>query len=267
MIASFRACHGIIANAPATLAVHASAPIVMQRTFQGTGAPTSSVLSAGNGRYCASTGGWVIDATIVTGSAGSGYLVGDVLTVGGGTNTTATQFMVDMVDAAGGVLDFHCVTVGVYTAYPTAGVGATGGTGTGATFNLAKQPADMYLDYTAKALYICTTPGSYTTSGWAQITGPSNPTIEIYNNAHAYPVGSIVFVFSAMTVGGIAILPGVYASIVSVPANGSVNQIPQYPLPASGTVYWYAISMGIIVADVCTSSGSQQIYMNASGTF
>ena len=169
MISSYRASHGIIANAPATLAVHASAPILAQRTFQGSGAPSSSTLIPGNGRYCAGNGGWVIDGAIY--GAGANYVVGDVLMVGGGTHSVATQFTVDMVSATGGILDFHCTTVGVYSVYPNSVVSATGGTGTGAEFNVAQQPADMYWDYTNTTLYVCTTPGSYSSSVWSQVSG------------------------------------------------------------------------------------------------
>lgn len=114
-------------------------------------------------------------------------------------------------------------------------------------------------------LYRCITTGTNSTSAWVQM-GAGNPTIEQYNNAHSYAKGSIVFVFTATSVGGVGILPGVYAAITNVPGSGTGNQIPQFPLPG-GTQYWYCISMGISTVNVCTSGGNQQIYINSSGAF
>lgn len=169
MISNLRACHGVIGNAPARVAVQASSPVLSQRTFQGSGAPGSATLIAGggiawaysgaNGPFVAGNSGWVVDAAIF--SSGVGYAVGDEVTVGGGTSSQPCKFVVDLVTAAGGIADFYCSQVGNYTAYPMTYIGATGGSGTGAHFYLATQPADMYWDYTNFALYICTTPGTY----------------------------------------------------------------------------------------------------------
>jgi len=69
-------------------------------------------------------------------SGGTGYTAGDVLTIVGGTAvTTAAQLTVSTVSS--GVIT--AVTVSAansYTALPTNPVSVTGGTGTGATFNL-----------------------------------------------------------------------------------------------------------------------------------
>jgi hypothetical protein len=251
MISSFRASHGVIANSPATLAVHASAPILTQRTFQGSGAPSNSTLITGNGRYCAGNGGWVIDGAIF--APGVGFVVGDVLTVGGGTHTTATQFKVDMVSATGGVLDFHCVTVGVYTAYPNAVVSATGGTGSGAEFNLAQQPADMYLDYTGKVLYICTAPGSYNVgaaggSAWAVLSGfPWQTPYKELDPRYAVAQGTFVYIspLSALVTAGMTDLisnatviscEGIWQAAQNVPAAaGGKYNVPVFPYIAGQT--------------------------------
>jgi hypothetical protein len=70
------------------------------------------------------------------GSGGTGYTVGNVLTIVGGTPvTTAAQLTVSSV--SGGVIT--AVTVSAansYTVLPTNPVSVTGGSGTGATFNL-----------------------------------------------------------------------------------------------------------------------------------
>ncbi|MCC6425651.1 MAG: hypothetical protein IT435_02400 [Phycisphaerales bacterium] len=72
-------------------------------------------------------------ATVAAG--GTGYTVGDTLTVSGGTNTLAAQFKV--ATAPGGVVG--TVTLyepGNYTAAPSNPASTTGGTGTGCTLNL-----------------------------------------------------------------------------------------------------------------------------------
>lgn len=171
-ICKFIPVHGIVANAPATVMLMASHPVMSARMFKGVGAPSSSTLQTGNARYCASTSGYILAVTAQAG--GSGYAVGDVLTVSGGTFTAAAVVTVDAVTASGAILDWHVSTVGAYSVYPSNPVSMTGGSGTGATFNLAFQPPDFYLDTNAKSLYACTTSGSNSTSVWAQISGGSS---------------------------------------------------------------------------------------------
>jgi hypothetical protein len=72
-------------------------------------------------------------ATVATG--GSGYAVGNTLTVVGGTATTVARLSVGAVSA--GAITAVSVTLGsAYSKLPTNPVTVTGGTGTGATFNL-----------------------------------------------------------------------------------------------------------------------------------
>lgn len=71
-------------------------------------------------------------------SGGTGYTVGDILTVSGGTfiNSAPQAIRVDAV--SGGVITGISISVfGQYTVLPTNPVSVTGGTGTGATFNLS----------------------------------------------------------------------------------------------------------------------------------
>ena len=254
-LAKFQPIHGVINNAPAIMVAMATDGLCAIRCFYNIGAPSSSTLVAGNAKYNGFYNGFVIAATLT--AAGTGYAVADVLTTGttGGTATTATIITVDAVTSAGAIVDFHISTAGVYSVYPTNPVSVTGGAGTGATFTLNQPPADFYFDMTtpsAPVQYMCITAGSKSTSTWAKVSGaPTNPVIEVYNNTHAYPVGSIAFVDSATTVGGITILPGVYATINGVPVNGTANQIPQFPLPVSGLVYWRLIALGINTLSTC----------------
>lgn len=75
----------------------------------------------------------VSTAAIVSG--GTGYTVADILTVTGGTFTTAAQLRV-LTISAGVITTVAVHTKGEYSINPTNPVSVTGGTGTGATFNL-----------------------------------------------------------------------------------------------------------------------------------
>jgi hypothetical protein len=127
-----------------------------------------------------------------------------------------------------------------------------------------------YVDITtpsAPVLYRCITSGNKTTSVWAQVSASGSPTVEPYNNSHGYNVGSVVIVLTTVTVGGITIIPGAYICANTVAASGSANQIPQFPLPLTGTIYWYLLAPGISTSSLCTAAGTQQIYVASSGPF
>jgi len=67
---------------------------------------------------------------------GTGYTVGDTLTVVGGTSTIVITFTVATV-SAGVITSVTALNQGQYTVLPSNPVSVTGGTGTGATFNLS----------------------------------------------------------------------------------------------------------------------------------
>jgi len=86
-------------------------------------------------------------------ASGAGYTPGDVLTVVGGTFTTAAQITVNTV-TAGAINTFTVTTPGNYFVLPTNPAAVTGGTGAGGTFNIsfAGNPVNMVntsLDYAA----------------------------------------------------------------------------------------------------------------------
>lgn len=168
--AKFRAAHSINAATPQIIAVMGSHGFTAARYFTGVGNPSSTTLPTGNGKYNAIKSGYVVSAAIVAG--GSSYAAGDVLTCVGGTGT-ACQITVDAV-SGGAIIDFHVSTVGAYSVYPTNAVSVTGGSGSGATFNLDFPAPDFYLDITtptSPVLWICTTAGSKSTSVWNQMSG------------------------------------------------------------------------------------------------
>lgn len=65
-------------------------------------------------------------------AAGSGYVVGDILSLVGGTYSVQAQVTVATVNGSGGVTGVTVSNAGSYTALPTDPVAVTGGTGTGA---------------------------------------------------------------------------------------------------------------------------------------
>lgn len=77
-------------------------------------------------------------ATAVIGTAGTGYTVGDTLTIDGGTGVAATV-TVATISGGGGtgpITGVTLVNVGAYTVNPSSPNSATGGTGSGATITL-----------------------------------------------------------------------------------------------------------------------------------
>lgn len=128
----------------------------------------------------------------------------------------------------------------------------------------------LYVDTTAFNLYICTAAGSASASVWKMI-GPPAATgggyAGTYNNANAYTAGQIVRVEVVNTFGGTKTTIGVFGCIVNVPANGTANQIPQFPEPTTGTKYWQLLAFGAQAISTCSGSGSTSIWINASNTF
>lgn len=68
-------------------------------------------------------------------AGGTGYTLNDLLTVAGGTTDSAAVIKVTAV-SSGVVTSAVIVDRGIYTTLPTSPAAVTGGTGTGATFNL-----------------------------------------------------------------------------------------------------------------------------------
>ena len=71
-------------------------------------------------------------------AAGSGYVVGDLITLTGGTFTVAAVLKVTSIDGSNGVTGVSITTIGDYTVRPANAVaqGSTDGVGSGATFTM-----------------------------------------------------------------------------------------------------------------------------------
>jgi hypothetical protein len=269
-LANFRLAHAVIGNAPATICVMGTATLSASRTFCGMGAPSGITLPTGNARYNAVANGFVVDVALVNG--GSGYAVGDVIKDNGGGTGTALEITISSVNGSGAITGWYVSAVGNYSVYPANPVATAvvSSSGTGATLTLNFPQPDYYLDITtltAPVLYVCTAAGSKSGSTWAQISGGGGGNYAgTYSNASAYSAGQIVRVQSSAAIGGVTPTIGVYGCINSVPGSGTVNQVPQYPEPSSGTVYWQLIAFGTQEVGVCTGT-SQNAYINASAPF
>ena len=105
-------------------------------------------------------------------------------------------------------------------------------------------------------------------AGW-QLIGSGGAFADFWDSATAYAAGSIVQITTATTYGGVTIQPGTYVlrQGLSTSASPTGNQIPQYPYPTSGTIYWICIAMGINTASVCDAGSSGSVYINSSAPF
>jgi hypothetical protein len=75
-----------------------------------------------------------VSAAIV--AAGTGYAVGNTLTVAGGLGQLDTELTVTTINGSGGITGISISNAGQYTEIPTNPVSVTGGAGSAATFNL-----------------------------------------------------------------------------------------------------------------------------------
>jgi subtilisin-like proprotein convertase family protein len=145
-----------------------------------------------------------------TGGGGSGYRVGDVLTLQGGTFITAAQLQVTSVDASGAITGFVIAQQdGDYTVQPTNPVGVTDVTtpaGAGATFTLSFGGVDTSAaqTFTLKVNLINDQPaftannpptvnedsGAHTVSPWVISFNPGGSGEESGQTVLAYNVGT-----------------------------------------------------------------------------
>lgn len=99
----------------------------------GTGYTVGDVLTVSGGTATAATS--TLFDSIVTSLRGTGYTVGNVLTIVGGTGTAAT-LLVTSVDGNGGILAASLASSGNYSVLPPITCSVTGGTGSGAYVNM-----------------------------------------------------------------------------------------------------------------------------------
>jgi hypothetical protein len=137
-------------------------------------------------------------------AAGTGYTVGDILTLVGGTFTTAGQIKVASVNTTtGAVTGIALDLTGDYTVAPTNPVSVTGGYGTGATFTLNFGIGPITLTnigsgYTSAPIVSVTGGGGSAGAVTANITAvPSGGTSVATSNGRVWVASNRTVVFSA----------------------------------------------------------------------
>lgn len=115
-----------------------------------------------------------VGSPVVVAFGGSGYFVGEILTVSGGVYVSQTQLTVIQVNAAGAILEAEIYRQGYYSVAPVSPVSVTSPYGSGATFNLQYNASD-YLEWPdghalARKLEFDST-SKTVSSGWAQPLG------------------------------------------------------------------------------------------------
>lgn len=207
---------------------------------------------------------WVIEgaAVAIPVAAGSGYVVGDQLTVVGGNFTE--QAVLTVATLAGSAI--ATVTInnpGTYIEYPTSPVAVTGGTGTGVTFNIAWGNENP----TETRAYVCTyvdifgqesAPsngglGTGEVDGTWSITGYSFPLI----NPGA-PIAAINLYRTITT----SATSATYYLVASIPFDGVESGVPANPgsgyaagdtiLVAGGT---YTEQCELVVTEITQAGG------------
>lgn len=125
-------------------------------------------------------------------NGGAGYTVNDVLSLAGGTHTTTGQLTVASVNA-GVITSVTISNPGNYSVMPNSPVSVTGGTGTGATFNLGAA-----VDVTGYSLVEVTSPAT-TQPLVALLGGYANQRVLVRNLG----AGGLVMVNSDSVGGGL----------------------------------------------------------------
>jgi len=150
-----RNSYGTLAEADAHLDGSVTAALTWSATPEETKA--RSMISAFRQIEKQSFAGTATGVTLLDGVAlgvgGTGYAVGDVLTVSGGTLGEAAQAKVLTVDGSGVVLTIDLIHAGAYTAAPTSPAVTTGGGGSGATLSFTE--IDQLADFPRDGLVDC----------------------------------------------------------------------------------------------------------------
>jgi hypothetical protein len=104
------------------------------------------VVIAGDGSQDAVITAIMESVTVTLVNPGTGFLEGDTLLLDGGTPSgSRTSIIVDTVGGSGEILTFHSVD-GLYSDLPPTPIGVTGGTGSGATFDVTWEINSLRID-------------------------------------------------------------------------------------------------------------------------
>jgi hypothetical protein len=115
---------------------------------------TISAPTTAGGVQAVATLDWVTNNGATVQAGGTGYTVGDVLTVVGGTPVVGAATLTVATVSAGVITGVTVTNFGSYVTTPTNPVSVTGGTGSGATFNLIYSAGNTYTFSNAGSGYI-----------------------------------------------------------------------------------------------------------------
>jgi len=214
----------------------------------------SAPITAGGVQATASVTMFVGSATVSAG--GSGYAVGNVLTIVGGTSSTTATLTVATLSGSA-VATVTISNSGVYTVLPSNPVSVTGGAGTGATFTLAWSVGTIVVD-TAGSGYVEQPTVTFSSgSATAYATVGSIPTIRTLASAISFATPSSE-VFRIVDANPTA------QNYVSLESSGSGVAFRSAGASASGTIVFVTKSTGSI--NFCTNTSATTLQMSVSNT-
>jgi hypothetical protein len=115
---------------------------------------TISAPTTAGGVQAVATLDWVTNNGATVQAGGTGYAVGNVLTVVGGTPVVGAATLTVATVSSGVITSVNVTNFGSYVTTPTNPVSVTGGTGSGATFNLIYSAGNTYTFSNAGSGYI-----------------------------------------------------------------------------------------------------------------
>lgn len=229
--------------------------------------PVVDVISNGSGAVIDFVTMQTVSATLVNG--GSGYLVGDVLYISGGTASTSTQIQVQTVDSKGAVSSYNIINNGSYTALPVLFSNNTvGGTGSGASFNLSMGVLGLSMTqngsgYLVPPLVVFTDPtagGGTGATGHCEITGGIVTSLFIDSVGSGYlAIPTVVITTGAGAIVDATLQPSTVASINAVFGGSDYTDAPQIQISGgggSGATAVATVSGGVITSVTITNPGS-----------
>jgi hypothetical protein len=170
-------------------------------------------------------------------AAGTGYAVGDLLTLAGGTFTAAATLSVSAITAGGVISGLNLISGGVYTVAPANPVSVTGGHGTGATFTI---------NFGIGAVKVATPGVGYNSTG---------PTLSVTNGGAAFTgtiTGTNSLAVTSVTGGQIIVGQNVY--------NGAGTLLCTI---TAGTASPYTVSTATNVGPIAMTTGGVSAALSA----
>jgi hypothetical protein len=229
-----------------------------------TSIPTIS-FSGGGGTGAAASAIMGANGTQAVNAAGTGYVVGDVLTYVGGTFTSAAQVKVTTIGGGGAITAVSVFNPGSYSALPAFPVAVTGGSGTGAAFQGA---------YAVFAATI-TNPGTTPYTSAPTVTFSSGAATATANLIAAPPNPERVAVFASRVwvVQGRALsytAPGTYNDFLSQGSGVTILDDPALDsnvtnlVAANSFLYYTGVDSVNVIGDVTVNSLGNTIFSNTN---